>query len=290
MSEVFDLEACANNIRIVLVNTSHPGNIGAAARAMKNMGLSKLTLVDPEDFPSPVAFGRAVSASDILENTVVTKTLEEAVSGCGLVIGASARLRSIPWPLISPPQCAQKAVEDSQQNEVALVFGREDAGLTNEELQLCHFHVNIPADEKLSSLNLAAAVMVISYEVRQELLRRKELGLPNVAPADDVVADGVNWDVPKATGKQVESFYTHIEQVMVDLNFHDPDNPRLLMLRMRRLFGRIRPDQMEISVLRGFLAHVDMLNERATRGISVEQQRQEKREAKLQKGQQAPDE
>lgn len=281
MPEPFDLEACANNIRIVLVNTSHPGNIGAAVRAMKNMGLSKITLVDPEDFPSPVAIGRAVSAADILENAVVTKTLEEAVAGCGLVIGSSARLRSIPWPLISPAECAKHAVDDSRQNEVALVFGREDSGLTNEELQLCHFHVNIPADEKLSSLNLAAAVMVICYEVRQELLRRKESAQPTPAPAAEEIAAGVEWDVPKATGKQVESFYTHLEQVMVDLNFHDPDNPRLLMLRMRRLFGRIRPDQMEVSVLRGFLAHIDMLNERATRGISVEQQRQEKREAKL---------
>ena len=290
MSEVFDLQACANNIRIVLVNTSHPGNIGAAARAMKNMGLSKMTLVDPEDFPSPVASGRAVSAVDILENAVVTQTLEEAVSGCGLVIGASARIRSIPWPLISPPQCAKQAVDDSVRNEVALVFGREDSGLTNEELQLCHFHVNIPADEKLSSLNLAAAVMVISYEVRQELLRRQAEGKPKVKPAEEEIAEGVEWDVPKATGKQIESFYEHLEQVMIDLNFHDPDNPRLLMMRMRRLFGRIRPDQMEVSVLRGFLAHIDMLNERATRGISVEQQRQEKRDAKLQSGQQDPNE
>ena len=290
MTDPIDLQACADNIRIVLVNTSHPGNIGAAARAMKNMGLSKMTLVDPEDFPSPVASGRAVSAVDILENAVVTKTLEEAVSGCGLVIGASARIRSIPWPLISPPQCAKQAVDDSVRNEVALVFGREDSGLTNEELQLCHFHVNIPADEKLSSLNLAAAVMVISYEVRQELLRRQAEGKPMVKPAEEEIAEGVEWDVPKATGKQIESFYEHLEQVMIDLNFHDPDNPRLLMMRMRRLFGRIRPDQMEVSVLRGFLAHIDMLNERATRGISVEQQRQEKREAKLQSGQQDPNE
>ena len=115
-------------------------------------------------------------------------------------------------------------------------------------------------------------------------------GQPVVKPAEEEIAEGVEWDVPKATGKQVESFYEHLEQVMIDLNFHDPDNPRLLMLRMRRLFGRIRPDQMEVSVLRGFLAHIDMLNERATRGISVEQQRQEKRDAKLQKGQPDHDE
>ena len=286
MSDPIDFQACFDNIRIVLVNTSHPGNIGAAARAMKNMGLSKLTLVDPEDFPSPVANGRAVSAVNILEDAIVTKTLEEAVAGCGLVIGTSARIRSIPWPLISPQQCAQHVADDSRLNEVALVFGREDSGLTNEELQLCHFHVNIPADAKLSSLNLAAAVMVISYEVRMELLKREAEGRQApVAPADEEIVEGVDWDVPKATGKQVEGFYSHLEKTMIDLNFHDPENPRLLMLRMRRLFGRIRPDQMEISVLRGFLAHIDMLNERATRNITVEQQRQEKREANLQKGQ-----
>ena len=284
MSDPIDFQACFDNVRIVLVNTSHPGNIGAAARAMKNMGLSKLTLVDPEDFPSPVASGRAVSAVNILEAATVTKTLEEAVAGCGLVIGTSARIRSIPWPLISPRQCAQHVADDSRQNEVALVFGREDSGLTNEELQLCHFHVNIPADEKLSSLNLAAAVMVLSYEVRMELLKREAEGQQApTAPVDEEIVEGVDWDVPKATGKQVEGFYTHLEKTMIDLNFHDPENPRLLMLRMRRLFGRIRPDQMEISVLRGFLAHIDMLNERATRNITVEQQRQEKREANLQK-------
>ena len=286
MSDPIDFQACFDNVRIVLVNTSHPGNIGAAARAMKNMGLSKLTLVDPEAFPSPVASGRAVSAVNILEAATVTKTLEEAVAGCGLVIGTSARIRSIPWPLISPQQCAQHVADDSRQNEVALVFGREDSGLTNEELQLCHFHVNIPADEKLSSLNLAAAVMVISYEVRMELLKREAEGQQApVAPVDEEIVEGVDWDVPKATGKQVEGFYTHLEKTMIDLNFHDPANPRLLMLRMRRLFGRIRPDQMEISVLRGFLSHIDMLNERATRNITVEQQRQEKREANLLKGQ-----
>lgn len=280
MSDTFDLQAHAANIRIILVNTSHPGNIGATARAMKNMGLSRLTLVDPENFPSAVANGRAVSAVDILENARVTKTLEEAVEGCGLVIGASARLRRIPWPLMSPPDAARMAVEDARLNEVALVFGREDSGLTNEELQLCHYHVNIPADEEYSSLNLAAAVMVISYEVRMELLRREAGNTPPAQPDPQEIVEGVDWDVPKATNKQLEGFYKHIEEVMVSLNFHDPENPRLLMMRMRRLFGRIRPDQMEISVLRGFLSHIDMLHERVTRNITVEQQRQEKRDAK----------
>lgn len=280
-----------DNIRIILVNTSHPGNIGATARAMKNMGLRHLYLVDPADFPSGVATGRAVGAVDILESAVVTSTLEEAIVDCGLVIGASARARRIPWPLLSPPQCAEKVADDHGQNQVALVFGREDSGLSNEELQLCHYHVNIPADEDFSSLNLAAAVMVISYEVRMALLRR-EGGQPAAMQhdvvaakdsAEDVVVEGLDWDVPRATGQQMESFYSHIEQVMIDLNFHDPENPRLLMMRMRRLFGRIRPDQMEVSILRGLLSHVDMLNERATRNISLEQQRKERRAAALDK-------
>lgn len=287
MSDKLDL----HNIRIILVNTSHPGNIGATARAMKNMGLRHLYLVDPKEFPSAVATGRAVSAVDILESAVVTATLEDAIVDCGLVIGASARSRRVPWPLLSPPQCAEKVADECHNNKVALVFGREDAGLTNEELQLCHYHVNIPADEEYSSLNLAAAVMVISYEVRMALLRR--VGEPlartdsshDVAgaqgQAEDVVVAGLDWDVPRATGQQLESFYTHLEQVMIDLNFHDPENPRLLMMRMRRLFGRIRPDQMEISILRGLMSHIDMLNERATRNITVEQQRKERKLANL---------
>ncbi len=287
MSDKLDL----HNIRIILVNTSHPGNIGATARAMKNMGLRHLYLVDPKEFPSAVATGRAVSAVDILESAVVTSTLEEAIVDCGLVIGASARSRRVPWPLLSPPQCAEKVADESRNNKVALVFGREDAGLTNEELQLCHYHVNIPADEEYSSLNLAAAVMVISYEVRMALLRRAGEPLARTdsshdvagaqGQAEDVVVAGLDWDVPRATGQQLESFYTHLEQVMIDLNFHDPENPRLLMMRMRRLFGRIRPDQMEISILRGLMSHIDMLNERATRNITVEQQRKERKLANL---------
>ncbi len=287
MSDKLDL----HNIRIILVNTSHPGNIGATARAMKNMGLRHLYLVDPKEFPSAVATGRAVSAVDILESAVVTATLEEAIVDCGLVIGASARSRRVPWPLLSPPQCAEKVADDCRNNKVALVFGREDAGLTNEELQLCHYHVNIPADEEYSSLNLAAAVMVISYEVRMALLRRAGEPLARTdsshdvagaqGQAEDVVVAGLDWDVPRATGQQLESFYAHLEQVMIDLNFHDPENPRLLMMRMRRLFGRIRPDQMEISILRGLMSHIDMLNERATRNITVEQQRKERKLANL---------
>ena len=156
-----------DQVTVVLVNTSHPGNIGACARAMKNMGVSRLTLVQPADFPSGVAVGRAVSALDILENATVVESLEAAITDCGLVIGASARSRKIPWPMLSPAQRGVKVVRESEINKVALVFGREDSGLNNDELQLCHFHVQIPTDENYSSLNLAAAVMVICYELRK---------------------------------------------------------------------------------------------------------------------------
>lgn len=236
------------NIRVVLVNTSHPGNIGASARAMKNMGLSRLALVQPLEFPSAVAVGRAASALDILESTTVHETLQEAIADCGLVIGASARSRKIPWPVLLPEQCAEQVLQDCGSNGVALVFGREDSGLTNEELQFCHFHVQIPAADQYSSLNLAAAVLVICYE-----LRRCAMRLANDRPP----SDEEYWDIERATGEQVEQFYQHLEHVLVRLDFHDPDNPRQLMQRMRRLFGRIRLDSMEMNILRGILTHVE---------------------------------
>ena len=150
-----------SQIKVVLVNTSHPGNIGASARAMKNMGLQNLCLVQPRDFPSGVAVGRATSAVDLLENAQVFDNLEAAVADCGLVIGTSARSRKIPWPMLSPEQTATKVMAEIESNKIALVFGREDAGLNNEELQQCHFHVQIPADDKYSSLNLAARVVIL---------------------------------------------------------------------------------------------------------------------------------
>lgn len=237
-----------SNIKVVLVNTSHPGNIGASARAMKNMGLNDLVLVNPEDFPSGVAVGRAASAADILESVQIFDTLEAAVSECGLVIGTSARSRKIPWPMLNPEQTAVKVLSELKQNKVALVFGREDSGLNNNELQLCHFHVQIPTSEYYSSLNLAAAVMVVSYELRKSLLQQMD---------NNIEEEDKFWDQEKATGEQVEYFYEHLERVMIAINFHDPENPRQLMQRMRRLFGRIRIDVMEMNILRGILTSIE---------------------------------
>ena len=236
------------HIKIVLVNTSHPGNIGATARAMKNMGLSRLALVNPVEFPSGVAVGRAASALDVLEQAEVVNTLGEAIADCALVIGSSARSRSLPWPMLTPEQSAAKLVKESQSAQVALVFGREDSGLNNEELQLCHFHVQIPASPEYSSLNLAAAVMVLCYEIRRAVLRDEE--------ADDK-AEEEYWDQERATVEQVKYFYEHLERVLVEIDFHDPDNPRQLMQRMRRLFGRVRIDAMEMNILRGILTNIE---------------------------------
>lgn len=246
------VSASLDNINVVLVNTSHPGNIGAAARAMKNMGLRHLTLVAPQDFPSDTARWRAVSAADIVDNARVVDSLPEAIADSVLVMASSARSRSMPWPMLDPRECARQVVREAKGGEqVSLVFGREDTGLSNEELKLCNYHVQIPADPDYSSLNLAAAAMVLLYEVRMAALAgdggESEEGRQYV---DDA------WDVPRATAHQMELFYEHLETALVELGFHDPENPRLLMPRMRRLFGRIRPDRMELNILRGILTHI----------------------------------
>ncbi len=257
-----------SQIAIVLVNTSHPGNIGAAARAMKNMGLNQLILVDPEDFPSGAATARAAWAVDVLENARVVSTLEEAVADCGLIIGTSARSRKLPWPMLDPESCAERVLGEHKTNKVAIVFGREDSGLNNEELQLCHYHVQVPTSPECPSLNLSAAVMVISYE----LSRRARFVADAVkAPEDEF------WDQERATAEENERFFTHLERVMIAIRFHDPDNPRQLMQRMRRLFGRIRIDVMEMNILRGVLSniewHIKHRDERREppRGASIEQ-------------------
>jgi tRNA (cytidine32/uridine32-2'-O)-methyltransferase len=237
-----------NNIKIVLVNTSHPGNIGASARAMANMGFTNLVLVQPKDFPSGVAVGRAASAVDILGSAQVFDSLEEAISDCTLVICTSARSRKIPWPMVTPEQTAIKVLEEKRSNTVALVFGREDAGLNNSELQLGHFHVQIPTDKDFSSLNLAASVLVICYEVYKHKLSFQ---------SKESSSEESYWDQDFARSDEVEHFYKHLERVMVAIKFHDPDNPRQLMQRVRRLFGRIRIDVMEMNILRGILSNIE---------------------------------
>ncbi len=193
-----------SNIRIVLVETSHSGNIGSAARAMMNMGLTRLVLVKPRHWPSQEAVSMAVSAASILDSAVVVESLEAAVSDCHVVIGTSARLRTMPVPLLDPSECAAKVLALPSPQQVALVFGREISGLTNEELHRCHYHVHIPVNPDYSSLNLAAAVMVLSYELRKAALAMPGNSPPPATLNGNKVDDGGEWDQEPATAEELE--------------------------------------------------------------------------------------
>jgi TrmH family RNA methyltransferase len=227
-------------VRVVLINTTHPGNIGATARAMKVMGLTSLHLVTPKIYPHAEATARASGADDLLQRAQVHESLEDALQGCGLVLGTSARLRSLPLPLLDARRAARQAVAESGQHEVALLFGRERYGLTNEEIQRCHFLVNIPSNPEYSSLNIAQAVQIMAYELRiaAQGFADIELSPPDWQPVDDV---------------QMERLFEHLEQTLLDIRFLNPRQPKRLMARLRRLFNRARPDQNEINILRGIL-------------------------------------
>lgn len=216
---------------------------------MKNMGLSRLVLVDPIDFPSHEADARASGASDILQAAQVVATLEEALVGCNLVLGTSARDRRIPWPLLDPRECGITACEQALEGaDVALVFGREYAGLTNEELQRCQYHVHIPSDPAFSSLNLAAAVQVLVYEVRMAWLAAQNQPT-KVAKLETTAM----LNTQLVTADELESFYTHLQQALEEVGFLDPQNPRHLMSRLRRLYGRNNISRAEMNILRGIL-------------------------------------
>ena len=238
------------NVRIILVGTTHPGNIGAAARAMKNMGLKDLVLVEPRFFPHDEATARASGAADVLEATRVVATLDEALADCTYIAGASARSRTIGWPCMTPRECAARLVEEGAHGIGAAVFGPEKSGLTNEHLDRCHTLLTIPTEPGFSSLNLAMAVQILTYELRIAALAESE---PPPEP-----------DVPPATGEEYEHFYVHLEDVLTRSRFLDPENPRLLMRRLRRLFARAELDQNEVNILRGILAAVDPASKEGT--------------------------
>ncbi len=229
------------DLRVVLVATSHPGNIGAAARAMKTMGLTQLVLVSPASHPSADATARAAGADDLLERARVVPTLEAAVADCAWVVGASARARRIPWPEVDAREFAQQAV--TRGAPVAVVFGRENAGLSNAELDRCHALLRLPAEPGFASLNLAAAVQVVAYEVRMAWLA----GQP---AAGEAHADAVSH-------AEMEGFYAHLERTLAALEYYDPAAPKLLPRRLRRMFNRMAPDRAELNILRGILAAID---------------------------------
>jgi TrmH family RNA methyltransferase len=234
-----------DNIRIVLSRPTHPGNIGAVARAMKNMRLQRLVLLAPEaDYQDPEATARATGAVDVLTQATVCTSLDEALVGCQLVLGTSARERAIAWPTLSPREAAARLTEEAEQGQVALLFGQERAGLTNTELDRCHALVTIPSNPAFSSLNLASAVQILTYEVFLQ-------------------TEGARPPVPRqegggalATDDELQGFYRHLEEVLLQVAFLDPAHPRRLMRRLIRLFNRARVDQNELNILRGILTAV----------------------------------
>jgi len=236
-----------DNVRIVLVNTSDCRNMGSAARAMKTMGLSELVLVDPMEMPNGQAQALAAGATDVLANARVVSTMEEAVKDCGLVVGTSARSRTLPWPMLEPRECGTKMIEEAANFPVALVFGRESSGLTNDELQLCHFHVQIPANPEYSSLNLAMAVQTLSYEVRMAFLEQENKQYEKTTDNEE--------EFPVV--EETERLYEHFEKALTETGFIVPSHPGLVMTKIRRLFNRARPDVKEVKMLRGILASVE---------------------------------
>lgn len=234
------LPVMLNNIRIVLVDTSHPGNIGAVARAMKNMSLQQLHLVTPQLFPHQEATSRATGADDLLKKAQVVDSLDDALVGCRLVVGTSARARSVNWPVVSPREAAAMLVQEAVHGEVALVFGRERSGLSNSELDRCTFLVHIPTNEAYSSLNLGAAVQVLAYEIFQAQHQQVEL-------TDESTRD-------LATAEMLQGFHEHLAQALDDVGFTQPKQSKKLLRRLRSLFQRARLDKDEINIMRGILS------------------------------------
>lgn len=240
-----------DHIRIVLSRTSHPGNIGAAARAMKTMGLSQLYLVDPSVFPNSQAEAMASGAADVLANAVVCETLTQALSGTVLALGVSARRRDITSEILTPSEAALRLLAEAQIAPVALVFGNETSGLSNDELGLCQGLVTIAANPGYSSLNLAAAVQVLCYEVRQSWLEHPDWPQP---------------EIDAATMEEIERFYAHLETTLAELAFLNPGSPGKLMLKLRRLFARTRLAKEEVNILRGILTAASAAHKSSPRG------------------------
>jgi tRNA (cytidine32/uridine32-2'-O)-methyltransferase len=246
-------------VRVVLVGTQHPGNIGSAARAMKTMGLSDLVLVAPERLPDREANALAAGADDVLEAARVCATLGEALGDCRLVLATTARRRSVPMPELSPAEAARRVVAGQREGAgVALVFGRERTGLENEELQLCHAAVRIPANPEYSSLNLAAAVQVLAYEWRVAALEAGLLDAGRREPAHDP-GPAPDADDRPASHAEMESFFAHLAAFLDTIDFHKGKAPDVVTQRLRRLFLRAQPDPRELRILRGILSDTQRL-------------------------------
>ena len=234
------------DVRIVLVEPSHPGNIGGAARAMKTMGLESLYLVRPARFPDPQADWRAARAVDVLAQAKVVDNLDDAIADCVLAVGTSTRSRRIPLPLADAQTVAARLATEYAGDRVAILFGRETSGLTNEELQRCQLHLSIPASPEYPSLNLAMSVQVVCYELFKAAS----------SPPPPDAASAAN-DARLASLDEVEGFLAHFETVLKRIDFLKSSAPRQAMPRLRRMFGRIGLEQTEVGMLRGILSHIE---------------------------------
>lgn len=238
-----------DSIRIVLVGTQHPGNIGSAARAMKTMGLNNLVLVAPKRYPDPEAIALAAGADDLLSQAMVVSSLAEALEGCTYVIGTSSRARSVALPELTPRQASEQLVLKSMQSTVALLFGPERTGLENEDLQHCQACVLIPCNPEYASLNLASAVQVLSYEIRLQQLQNKLISSPVTKLPDSILA----------SHDQMERFFVHLSEFMNQVDFHKGKPSELVIQRLRRLFLRAEMDEREIKIIRGLLSDAQRL-------------------------------
>lgn len=237
------------NIRIVLVETSHAGNIGSAARAMKTMGLAKLYLVNPKIKPNSHAMALAAGASGIVENATFCASLDDAIADCRLVVATSARSRTLVWPSLEPKTCAQKLIVEAAVGDVALIFGPERVGLTNRDLQKCHYHVTILANPDYTSLNLAMSVQILAYEIRMAMLAKSH------DAAGPPIENKLDQDYPLVA--DLEYFYRHLEQILLKTGFIHSAHPGDIMSRLRRLYSRARPELKELNILRGMLAAIN---------------------------------
>ena len=271
------VSAHLSHVRIVMVNTTLPANIGSALRAMKTMGLCKLVLVSPKTYPHPDIDALAAGATDLIDQIEIVETLEDAIKDCHIVFGTSARSRTIPWPLLDARPAAQKSMKAvlQEQQEIAVIFGREDRGLTNEELALANFHVTIPVNTEYGVLNVAQAIQIICYEMRMAATELMEHQVDDKATMKVTEDDTMEWDEPLVTHEQMEQFYPHIQKMLEEIEFLDPKNPRLLPLRLRRLFGRIQLDRMEYHLLRGIFSRVQALNKGTWKKSSTDQTKTE---------------
>jgi tRNA (cytidine32/uridine32-2'-O)-methyltransferase len=236
-------------VRIVLVETSHPGNIGAVARAMKTMGLNDLCLVAPKSFPDAEATARASGADDILEHAGVEPDLPAAIGDCSYVVGASARTRSGRWPVVDPRTCAAAIASRLPRESIAVVLGPEQSGLTNEDLARCHALVHIPTAPAYGSLNLGMAAQVLCYELRMAMLGRAN-GVQDLTQPEQ-------RDTPPATAAEIEGFQGQLVAMLTQSGFLRPDHPKQLKRKLRRIFMRAELDQNEINILRGALSSLD---------------------------------